>query len=193
MSMIPTNQFSNGITLRVGGELFDLVFFEFVKPGKGSAFVRTKMKNLRTGGVKEVTFDSKDKVEQVMIDKQQMEYLYKEGENFIFMNPETFDQVPVPAELVKDMLPFLKENTVCDFKLAEDKVISVMLPQHMVFQVVETTPWIKGSTAAGGNKPAKIDTGTTIQVPVYLDQGEWVRVDTTTGKFADRAKPPTEE
>jgi len=192
MSMIPTNQFSNGITLRVGGELFDLVFFEFVKPGKGAAFVRTKMKNLRTGGVKEVTFDSKDKVEQVIIDKQQMEYLYREAENFIFMNPDTFDQVPVAAEMVKDMLPFLKENTVCDFKIAEDKVISVALPQHMVFQVVETAPWIKGSTASGGNKPAKIDTGTTIQVPVYLDQGEWVRVDTTTGKFADRAKPPGE-
>ncbi len=192
MSMIPTNQFGNGITLRVGGELYDLVFFEFVKPGKGAAFVRTKMKNLRTGGVKEVTFDSKDKVEQVMIDKEQMEYLYREGDHFIFMNPTTFDQVPVAEEMVKEMLPYLKENTVCDFKIAEDKVISVALPDHMIFQVIETTPWIKGSTASGGNKPATIDTGTVIQVPVYLDQGEWVRVDTRTGKFADRAKPPGE-
>jgi elongation factor P len=192
MAFIPTNQFSNGITLKVGGELYDLVFFEFVKPGKGAAFVRTKMKNLRTGGVKEVTFDSKDKVEQIMIDKQEMEYLYREGDHFIFMNPQTYDQVPVGEELVREMLPYLKENTVCDFKLAEGKVISVALPDHMVFQVVETTPWIKGSTAAGGNKPATIDTGTVIQVPVYLEQGEWVRVDTRTGKFTDRAKPPGE-
>jgi len=192
MAFIPTNQFSNGITLKVGGELYDLVFFEFVKPGKGAAFVRTKLKNLRTGGQKELTFDSKDKVEQVLIDKTQMEYLYREGDHFIFMDPATYDQVPLDESLVKDMLPFLKENTLCNFKLAEGKVISVELPQHLVFQVMETAPWIKGSTASGGNKPATLDTGTVIQVPVYLEQGEWVRVDTSTGKFADRAKPPGE-
>jgi elongation factor P len=190
MASISTNQFSNGITLRIGGELFDLVFFEFVKPGKGGAFVRTKLKNLKTGGTKELTFDSKDKVDQVMIDKKEMEYLYREGENFVFMDPTSFDQTPIRPELVAELLPWLKENTTCNFKLCEGEILSITLPDHMIFHVVETTPWVKGSTAQGGNKPAKLDTGTVIQVPVYLNQGEWVRVDTRTGKFADRAKGP---
>ncbi|MGQ0552068.1 MAG: elongation factor P [Planctomycetota bacterium] len=190
MGTISTNQFSNGITLRIGGELFDLVFFEFVKPGKGSAFVRTKLRSLRTGSQREMTFDSKDKVEQVVIDKKEMEYLYREGEHFVFMDPVSFDQTHVRESFMKELLPYLKENTVCDFKMCDGEIISVALPDHMVFQVVETTPWVKGSTAAGGNKPATIDTGTVIQVPVYLNQGEYVRVDTRTGKFADRAKGP---
>jgi len=190
MSMIPTNQFSNGITLRVNGDLFDLVFFEFVKPGKGAAFVRTKLKNVRSGAVKEVTFDSKDKVEQVTVDRRDMEYLFREGTNFIFMDPETFDQVPVGEELMKPLLGYLKENTVCSFKVAEGQILSVALPQHMTFQVVETTPWIKGSTASGGNKPATLDTGLVVMVPVYLGQGEWIRVHTATGEFVDRAKAP---
>ncbi len=190
MSMIPTNQFSNGITLRVNGDLFDLVFFEFVKPGKGAAFVRTKLKNVRSGAVKEVTFDSKDKVEQVTVDRRDMEYLFREGSNFIFMDPDTFDQVPVGEELIKPLLGYLKENTVCSFKVAEGTILSVALPQHMLFQVVETTPWVKGSTASGGNKPATLDTGLVVQVPVYLGQGEWIRVHTATGEFVDRAKPP---
>ena len=190
MVMISTNQFSNGITLRHDGELYDLVFFEFVKPGKGAAFVRTKLKNVKTGGNKEVTFDSKDRIEQVLVDKKDMEYLYREGDNFVFMDPKTFDQVLVGEPKVRDLLGYLKENTVCNFKLADGEVISVVLPDHMVFQVVETTPWLKGSTAAGGNKPAKIDTGLTIQVPVYLQQGEWIRVHTGTGKYVDRTKAP---
>ncbi|MHC4844607.1 MAG: elongation factor P [Planctomycetota bacterium] len=190
MPTISTNQFSNGITLRIDGGLYDIVFFEFVKPGKGGAFVRTKLKNLTSGGTKEMTFDSKAKVEQAMIDKQQMEYLYREGDNFIFMNPETYDQIPIHKDRMTEMLPWLKENTVCDFKICDGEIISVSLPDHMIFQVVETTPWVKGSTAAGGNKPATIDTGTVIQVPVYLNPEEYVRVDTRTGKYLDRAKGP---
>lgn len=190
MTMIPTNQFTNGITLRVNGELYDLIFFEFVKPGKGAAFVRTKLRSLKTGGTKETTFDSKDKVEQVTVDKKDMEFLFREGDNWIFMDPETFDQVPVGEDLMEPLLGYLKPNTLCSFKVAEEKVLAVALPQHMTFQVVETTPWVKGSTAAGGNKPAKIDTGIIVQVPVYLGQGEWIRVHTETGEFVDRAKAP---
>ncbi len=190
MANISTNQFSTGITLRIEGELYDLVTFEFVKPGKGGAFVRTRLRNVKTGGVKDLTFDSKDRVEQVMIDKQEMEYLYRDGENYVFMHPTSFDQIMVGPEFMKDLLPWLKENTVCAFKLCEGQILSVSVPDHMIFHVVETTPWIKGSTASGGNKPATLDTGTVIQVPVYLNQGEWVRVDTRTGKFADRAKGP---
>lgn len=190
MVSISTNQFSNGITLRIDGQLYDLVEFQFVKPGKGQAFVRTRLKNMRTGAVKEITFDSKDKVEQVTVDKKEMEYLYREGPSFVFMDPETYDQVLVDEALVKDLLGYLKENTVCRFKVVEGDVISVALPDHMVFQVTETTPWVKGSTAAGGNKPATLDTGVVIQVPVYLNQGEYVKVDTRTGTYVERADAP---
>ena len=136
MPTISTNQFSNGVTLRMEGKLFDMVSFQFVKPGKGGAFVRTRLKNLENGAVKEVTFDSKDKVEQVIIDKQDMEYLYRDGNSFVFMDPESYDQVPVDEVVVKEMLPFLKENTVCKFKMCEGQIISVVLPDHIVFQVV---------------------------------------------------------
>lgn len=190
MPIISTNQFSNGITLRADGKLFDIVEFQFVKPGKGSAFVRTRLKNLETGAVKEVTYDSKAKVEQVMIDKVDMEYLYRDGEHYVFMDPETYDQMPLDEDKVREMLPFLKENTTCALKMCEGEVITVALPDHMVFEVTETTPWVKGSTAQGGNKPATIDTGTTIQVPVYLNQGEYIKVDTRTGKFVERVKAP---
>jgi len=190
MVTISTNQFSNGITLKVGSDLLDIVDFQFVKPGKGGAFVRTRLKNLRTGSVKEITFDSKDKVEQVMIDKRDMEFLYREGNSYVFMDPETYDQTPVDEEVVEHMLPFLKENTVCKFKMCEGEIISVALPDHMVFQVTETTPWVKGSTAQGGNKPATLDTGTVIQVPVYLNQEEYVKVDTRTGTYVERTSAP---
>ncbi len=191
MVTISTNQFSNGITLRIDGNLFDMVEFQFVKPGKGGAFVRTRLKNLKTGGVKEVTFDSKAKVEQAHIDKKDMEYLYREGTSFVFMDPTTFDQIPIDEDMVADLQGFLKENTVCLFKQCEGEIISITLPDHMIFQVVETTPWLKGSTAAGGNKPATLDTGKVIQVPVYLNNEEYVRVDTRTGKYVDRAKAPS--
>lgn len=190
MPTISTNQFSNGITLRIDGKLFDIVEFQFVKPGKGTAFVRTKLKNLENGSVKEVTFDSKAKVEQAMIDKVDMEYLYRDGEHYVFMDPETYDQMPLDEDKVRDMLPFLKENTRCSLKMCDGQVITVALPDHMTFQVTETTPWVKGSTAQGGNKPAVIDTGTTIQVPVYLNQDEYIKVDTRTGKFVERVKAP---
>jgi elongation factor P len=190
MVIISTNQFSNGITLRVDGKLFDMVSFQFVKPGKGGAFVRTRLKNLQTGAVKDVTYDSKDKVEQVIVDKKDMEYLYREGTKFVFMDPETYDQAPVDEEMLTELLPFLKENTVCKFKVCESEVISIALPDFMVFQVTETTPWVKGSTAQGGNKPATLDTGAVIQVPVYLNQGEYVKVDTRTATYSERVAAP---
>lgn len=190
MPTISTNQFSNGITLRIEGKLFDLVEYQFVKPGKGGAFVRTRMKSLDNGSIKEVTFDSKEKVEQVFVDKLAMEYLYRDGEQFIFMNPDTFDQVPVDKEHVEPLLSFLKENTKCQFKTCEGRILSIDLPDFMVFQVVETAPWVKGSTAQGGTKPATLDTGAVIQVPVYLNMGEWVRVDTRSASFAARTDAP---
>lgn len=190
MATISTNQFSNGITLRVDGQLYDIVQFQFVKPGKGGAFVRTRLKNVKTGAIKEVTYDSKDKVEQVIIDKKDMEFLYRDGNSFVFMDPETYDQTPIDEELVKSTLSFLKENTTCKFKVCDGEIIEVALPDHLVLQVTETTPWVKGSTAQGGTKPATLDTGAIIQVPVYLNQGEWVKVDTRISSYVERADEP---
>ena len=187
MPTISTNEFKNGITIIHRSELYDIVEFQFVKPGKGGAFVRTKLKNARTGQVLEHTFDSKDKVEQAIIEKKEMEYLYRDGERFVFMDQETYEQHAVDLKTMQPLLPFLKENTLCHFKWYNTEVISVNLPDFMVFTITETTPWLKGSTASAGTKPAVIETGTTVQVPVFVTQGEKIRIDTRTGKYLERA------
>lgn len=186
MVRISTNQFRNGITIELDGQLWDIVEHEFVKPGKGAAFVRTKLKNLRTGRVLEHTFDSKATVEQVMIEKARMEYLYRDGDSFVFMDPETFDQIHVPKELVEPLLPWLKENTVCTFKKVGDEILSIAPPDFVELEVVETEPYVKGQTASGGPKPAKLETGVTIQVPVFVEVGDKVRVDTRKGVYVER-------
>ena len=187
MVSIPTNQFSNGITLRINGELYDLVFFEFVKPGKGAAFVRTKLRSLKTGNQKELTFDSKDKVEQVIIDKRDMEYLYRDGEHYVFMDPTTFDQVLVDAELVKPMLKYLKENTVCKVEFYEGSAIAVEVPFTVELKVVKTEPSLKGATITNVYKPATLETGAVVQVPPFIEEGEVIRVDTREAKYLERA------
>lgn len=186
MATISTNDFKNGMTIIHRDELFDIVDFQFVKPGKGGAFVRTKLKNVKTGSVLEHTFDSKAKVEQAIIEKKEMEYLYRDGDNFFFMDPESYEQIPVNLERMKPLLPFLMENTVCNFKLYGTEILTVVLPDFMVFTVTETAPYLKGSTASSGPKPAVIETGTTINVPVFVTEGEKIRVDTRTGEYLER-------
>lgn len=187
MVRISTNQFKTGMTIELDGTLYDIVEFQFVKPGKGAAFVRTRLKNVRTGKVLEHTFDSKATVEQVNVDKVDMEYLYRDGDNLVFMDPESFDQIPVDKKLVEDLLPLLKENTVCRFKKAGDEILSISLPDFVVLEVVETDPYIKGSTATGGPKPARLETGATVNVPVFIETGQKIRVDTRTWEYVDRA------
>lgn len=187
MVRISTNQFKTGITIDHDGTLYDIIEFQFVKPGKGSAFVRTRLKNTRSGKVLEHTFDSKATVEQVNIDKVDMEYLYREGDNLVFMDPDSYDQVHVSKAIVAHLLPLLKENTVCKFKKAGEVILSVVLPDFVILEVVETDPYIKGSTATGGPKPAKLETGATVNVPVFIENGQMIRVDTRTNEYTDRA------
>ena len=187
MATISTNDFKNGMTIIFRDDLYDIVEFQIVKPGKGGAFVRTKMQKVKTGQVLEHTFDSKDKVEQAMIEKKAMEYLYRDGDSFIFMDQETYEQEGVNLELMEPLLAFLKENTVCNFKLHQGEFLQVTLPDFMIFTVVETSPYMKGSTATGGPKPAVIETGTTVNVPVFVTEGEKIRIDTRTGKYLERA------
>jgi elongation factor P len=169
------------------GELYDIVEFQFVKPGKGGAFVRTKLKNVKSGSVLEHTFDSKDKTEQAIIEKKDMEYLYRDGDFFVFMDQENYEQHSIKKELVEHTLDFLTENTVCHFKLYNEEIISMVLPDFLVFTVTETAPYLKGSTASAGPKPAVIETGATVQVPVFVTEGEKIRIDTRTGKYLERA------
>jgi elongation factor P len=184
--IITTNEFKNGITIVLDGKLMDILEFQFVKPGKGVAFVRSKLKNLRTGQVIEHTFDSKERVEQAIIDKKNYEYLYRQGEGFVFMDTETYDQHTLDKALVEPLTPFLKENTVCMVKVYGDDIISVVLPDFVVLEVTQADPWLKGSTAASQTKPAGLETGATIQVPVFVSQGEKIKIDTRTGRYVER-------
>jgi elongation factor P len=183
---ISTNQFKTGITIEYEGNLFDVVEFQFVKPGKGSAFVRTRLKNIRTGKVLENTFDSKATIEQVNVNKVDMEYLYRDGDQWVFMDPESFDQIPVNRDKLEDLLPLLKENTRCLFKNVGDEIISIALPDFVELEVTETDPYMKGSTATGGPKPAKMETGATINVPVFVENGDRIKVDTRTYEYVER-------
>jgi len=184
---ISTNDFKTGMTIIHRNDLYDIVEFQFVKPGKGGAFVRTKLKNLKTGSVLEHTFDSKDKTEQAIIEKSEMEYLYRDADSFVFMDQESFDQHSIDKELMEPLLPFLLENTVCSFKVYKGEFLCVNLPDFMVFTITETAPWIKGSTATSGPKPAVIETGATVLVPVFVTEGEKIRIDTRNGKYLERA------
>lgn len=187
MPTISTNDFKNGMTIIFRDELWDIVEFQFVKPGKGGAFVRTKLKNVKSGSVLEHTFDSKAKVDQAIIEKREMEYLYRDGDNFFFMDPESYEQVPIGLDMIEQHLRFLKENTMCNFKVFKDEVLTVAIPDFMVFKITETAPVLKGATAASSSKPAVIETGATIQVPEFVTEGEKVRVDTRTGDYMERA------
>lgn len=186
MVRISTNQFKTGMTIEHEGQRYDIIEFQFVKPGKGSAFVRTRLKNIRSGKVLENTFDSKATVEQVNVNKVDMEYLYREGDALVFMDPDTYDQMPIQMGTIEHILPLLKENTKCLFKKVDEEIISVSLPDFVQLEVVETDPYIKGSTATGGPKPAKLETGATVNVPVFVEVGNVIRVDTRTNEYVER-------
>jgi elongation factor P len=186
MATISTNEFKNGITIVYEGQLWDIIEFQFVKPGKGTAFVRSKLKNLRTGQVLEPTFDSKEKVEQAIIDKVEWEYLYRDGENFVFMDTTNFEQHHVSRKIVEPLLDFLMENTKCSVKLYQDEVIGMAVPDFMEFTVLEAEAHIRGQQAAGGGKPAKIETGAIVSVPSFVEAGTRIRVDTRNKTYVSR-------
>jgi elongation factor P len=186
MPTISSNDFKNGITIVYEGQLWDIIEFQFVKPGKGTAFVRSKLKNVRTGQVLEPTFDSKQKVEQAIIEKVEWEYLYRDGEQYVFMDTTSFEQHHVDKKVVAPLLHFLKENTKCSVKLYEGDVIGILLPDFMEFEVVEAEAHIRGQQAAGGGKPAKVDTGAIVTVPPFVEVGTRIRVDTRDGRYVER-------
>lgn len=184
--MISANQFRNGAAIRVDGKRFTILYFQHVKPGKGGAFVRTRLRNLDTGAVIEKTFRAGERVESVRTDTRQMTYLYREGDLLHFMDSDTYEQVAIPVEVVGDAVNYIVPNATVSVLSADGEVISVEPPAHVDLKVVQTDPGLKGDTATGGNKPATLETGLVIQVPLFVSIEDVVRVDTRSKEYLTR-------
>jgi elongation factor P len=183
-----TADFRNGMTLQMEGGLFTITYFQHVKPGKGGAFVRTKLKNVLTGAVLERTFRSGEKVDEVRLEHRPVQYSYTDGQLFYFMDQETFEIVPLSEDVIGgDQLRYLKENLECEGLVHNDRIISVELPYFVELEIVETDPGVRGDTAQGGTKPAKLETGAVVQVPLFLNEGDVIRVDRREDKYLERA------
>ena len=185
--MISAGDFRNGITIEVDGNIFQIVEFQHVKPGKGAAFVRTKLKNIINGGVVEKTFRPTEKFPQARIDRKDMQYLYSDGDLFTFMDMETYDQVALNSETVGDALKFVKENEVCKICSTNGGVFAVGPPLFVELEITETEPGFKGDTATGASKPATVETGAVVYVPLFVNQGDKIKIDTRTGEYLSRA------
>ncbi len=185
--MISAGDFRNGITFEMEGNVYQIVEFQHVKPGKGAAFVRTKLKNVINGGVVEKTFRPTDKMPKAHIERKDMEYLYNDGELFYFMDQESYEQMPLNADQLGDALRFVKENMLVKILSYKGNVFGVEPPNFVELQVSETEPGVKGDTATGATKPATLETGAQINVPLFIDEGDMIRVDTRTGEYMERA------
>ena len=185
--MATTNDLKNGLVLNLDGELWSVVEFQHVKPGKGGAFVRTTLKNVLSGKVVDKTFNAGTKVDTATVDKRGMSYLYREGDEFVFMDSDTYEQVHVPAETVGDGAGYLLENTGVVVAVHEGTPLYVELPTSVELAVAQTDPGLQGDRSTGGTKPATLETGATIQVPLFVTTGEKVKVDTRDGRYLGRA------
>ena len=180
-------EFRNGVTFELDGNVLQVIEFQHVKPGKGAAFVRTKMKNVITGAVTERSFNPTDKVEEAFVERRDMQYLYNDGDLYYFMDTETYDQVALNAETVGDALKFVKENEMCKICSHNGSVFSVEPPLFVELEITETEPGFKGDTATGASKPATVETGATVAVPLFVNQGDKIKIDTRTGEYLSRA------
>jgi elongation factor P len=184
--MISVNDLKTGLTLEVDGKLWSVVEFLHVKPGKGAAFVRTKLKNVETGQVVERTFRAGEKVAKATLDRREMQYLYKEGNDLVMMDLESYEQLPVPADTVGDGIKYLKENMNVQILLHESKIIGIDLPNFVELEVIDTPPAEKGNTAQGGSKPATLEGGAIVNVPFFIQVGDVLKIDTRTNEFLSR-------
>jgi len=185
--LISTNDFKTGLTIEMDGEVFQVVEFQHVKPGKGAAFVRSKLRNLRTGAVTEKTFNAGEKFPKARIDRRQVQYMYNDGKEYFMMDMETYEQTAMSADLLGDGIKYLKENMELQVLVFQEKYIGVDLPTSVELEVVETSPGIKGDTASGGSKPATLETGAVVQVPFFISVGDVLLIDTRTGNYMKRA------
>ena len=184
--MADTSDFRNGLILRMEGQLYVIVEFQHVKPGKGGAFVRTKLKKIPEGSVIDKTFRAGEKINTVRVERHTYQYLYKSDDFYYVMDLETYEQFPLAEDLLKDLLPYLKESMEISVLLDGETPIAVELPNFVELAVTETEPGLRGDTAQGGSKPAKLETGATVTVPLFIEQGDVLKVDTRTGKYIER-------
>mgnify|MGYP003351659766 FL=1 len=185
--MATTNDLKNGMTLDIDGQLWNVVEFQHVKPGKGPAFVRTKLKSVMTGKVVDKTFNAGVKVEVAQLEKRDMQYLYRDGDGFVFMDQKTFDQMTVSQEIVGDAVNYMLENCEAIVAMHEGNPLYVELPASVALEITYTEPGIQGDRSSGGTKPATLETGIDIQVPLFIKQGEKILVDTRDGSYLGRA------
>lgn len=185
--MISAGDFRNGITIELDGNIFQIIEFQHVKPGKGAAFVRTKLKNIVNGGVVEKTFRPTEKCPQARIDRKEMQYLYEDGGLYNFMDTETYDQVALNADMVGDTLKFVKENEMVKVCSYNGNVFAIEPPLFVELEITETEPGFKGDTATGATKPATVETGAQVSVPLFVNQGDKIKIDTRTGEYLSRA------
>ena len=184
--MVTAGEFRKGITVEIDGQVWMIVDFQHVKPGKGAAFVRTKIKNVMTGSVLERTFNPTEKYPKAMVERKEMQYLYSDGELYYFMDTETFDQLPLNHDKVEEAIQYITENMNVTIKFFKGEPFSVEAPNFVELTVAETEPGFKGDTATAGNKPAILETGAKVMVPLFISEGEKIRVDTRTGEYMER-------
>ena len=184
--MISAGDFKNGVTVEIDGNIYQILEFQHVKPGKGAAFVRTKLKNIKSGGIVEKTFRPTEKCPQARIDRKDMQYLYRDGDLFNFMDVETYDQIALNEDVVGDSLKFVKENEVVKICSHNGNVFSVEPPLFVELAITETEPGFKGDTAQGATKPATVETGAIVMVPLFVEQGDVLKIDTRSGEYLSR-------
>ena len=185
--MITAGDFKKGITIEWDGGVWNIVDFQHVKPGKGAAFVRTKIKNIMTGAVVERSFNPTDKMPKAIIETKEMQYVYNDGDLYYFMDVETYEQLPLSKDQVEDAIPFVKEGTNVTVRFFKGNAFSVEAPNFVVLEVTDTEPGFAGDTASNTYKPATLETGFTLQVPLFINTGDMIRIDTRTGEYMERA------
>ncbi len=185
--MITAGDFKNGLTFEMEGKVYQVIEFQHVKPGKGAAFVRTKNRDVVTGATREASFNPTAKFENAVIERRDLEYLYSDGELYYFMDPESYEQIPLNADKLGDNFKFVKENTTCRICSWKGNVFSVEPPTFVELAVVETEPGVRGDTATNVTKPATLETGAVIKVPIFINEGDVLRIDTRTGEYLERA------
>ncbi|MCD7975083.1 MAG: elongation factor P [Phascolarctobacterium sp.] len=185
--MISTNEFKTNVTITIDGDAWQVVEFQHVKPGKGAAFVRAKLRNLCTGAVVERAFNAGERFPRARIDRREMQYLYESDGMYVFMDNETYEQMELSKEQLGEALNFLKENMDVKIMIYDNKILGIDLPNTVELAVIETDPGIRGDTATGGSKNAKMDTGYIVKVPLFINEGDVLRIDTRTGDYIERA------
>ncbi|WP_293915416.1 elongation factor P [Deinococcus sp.] len=185
--MISVNELRNGTKVEMDGGLWECLDYSHLKMGRGGAKVVTKFRNMETGSIVDRTFNSTEKLQDIYVEGKSMQYLYKDGADYLFMDMETFEQISLPPVLAGDAAKFFKENMEVEVAMYGDKALKITLPNQVILQIVETDPGVRGDTVSGGTKPAKLESGATVQVPLFVENGTSVKVDTRTGEYLSRA------